>query len=504
VATATTSTPLVAGRTEVEGSVAIDVVNQADLQLIKTAESTTVNAGASIGYTLTVVNAGPSDVRHAVVSDALPDGFTIDPTLSDCPDPQTTPVDETQAQPWVTPGSGTVVACRVGALAAGTSASVRIVADTNYLVSTGLITNQAMVGSLSPDPDWSNNAATADVTVTRLTDLAISVAVSTTTPTAGQDITFTGFVANNGPSAALNTTGDTVFPVGFVPVSVDVPFNDCTWTPAAPSDPYAAAWQDVSYSLHCVPQFPGVGWEPGGSATNLVVMHIPGDTPAGAYSGTSTVTTDTPETTLTNNTVTLHLVVQHVSDTQVVKTLVSPDPMVAGQPATWRLTASNAGPSVADNLVISDAVPAGMTYVSAQVEGGAACPAPGIEAGQEVVRCPVGQVDIGPANTVSVLVTFAVDSTTAGQNLCNTAIVGSGSLDPDASNNQSAACGVAVAAAATGPGNETINAGTGGSLAPTGPWLIGLVSAAALLGGLAGAIGLARRARPAPRSACCQ
>jgi len=510
-ATVTTDTPLINSKTQVEGLATVDVINQADLTLVKTPDAPAVNAGGSMGYTLTVINTGPSDVAHAVVTDALPANFTFNATASDCTSPQTTPVDETQAVPAITTGPGAVIACRVGAVAAGASASVHVVADAAYTLASGTATNQATVGSLSPDPDWSNNTASAVVDVTRLTDLATSASVSTTTPAAGQDITFTGFAVNNGPSAAVNTSGTTVFPPGFVPVSVDVPNNICTWDPPPPTDPQTAPWQDVSYTLTCVPAIPGWPWEPGGSATNVVVMHVPGDTPAGTYAGTSHITSDTPETTLSNNDTSLQVHVQHVSDTHVTKTLISPNPMVAGQPATWRLTAVNDGPSVADNVVISDAVPPGMSYASATIEGGAACPAPGVESGQVVMRCPVAQLDIGDANAVSVLVTFNVNGTTTGQNLCNTAFVGSGSLDPDALNNQSQACGVTVAGPPGGGGSggggqgggsgggKGPAVGTGGSAQASGPQAIGFALAAMLLVGAATAALVVRQRRPAHR-----
>ena len=452
-AVVTTDTPLVGGGEEVTDTAAVDIVEIADLQLVKTPDEDTVNAGGTIGYTMTVINAGPSGVEHAVITDSLPEGFTLDTTQSDCPPPQTTPDDETAAQPQVPDGPGIEIACRVGAVDAGQSVSIRIVATTPATMeATPVVTNTATVGSLANEADPSNNTATADVAVERLTDLAISSAVSTTTPAAGQDITFTGFVVNNGPSSALNTTGDTVFPAGFVPVSFDVPFNACSWSPAPPADPATAPWQDVQYTLHCQPQSPPQQFEPGGAATDVVVMHVPGDTPAGTYSGSSTVRSETPETRLDNNTTQVEVVVQHVSDLSVVKTLVDPDPLQANRPATWRLTVSNDGPSVADQVVVSDAVPAGMTFVSAGIEGGAACPPPeqfDTPNGdtETILRCPLGTMDVGAS--ASILVTFGVGADQEGADLCNEAIAGSGSLDPDAPDNVDEACGTVVAPPAT-------------------------------------------------------
>ncbi|MCG7286905.1 hypothetical protein MHY85_13080 [Cellulomonas sp. ACRRI] len=453
-ATVTTATPLIDDGDPTipadtrTATAAVDVVEIADLQLTKTPDTATAAAGGSTGYTLTVVNAGPSDVEHAVVFDQLPAGFALDAAASTCPAPQTAPEDETQAQPQLPPGPGRV-ACRVGDLDAGASATVRIVARTDATLSPGTATNTAVVGLLANDTDTDNNQATADVEVIRLTDLAITGSVSTTTPAAGQDITYAEVATNAGPSTAVDTRGVTTFPPGFVPVSWDVPFNDCTWDPPAPANPRDTPWQDVSYTLTCVPMTPGAAWEPGGAATNRTVMYIPGDTPSGTYRASSSIASDTPETVLENNTATLDVTVQHVSDLEVAKDLVEPDPLQAGQTATWRILVVNHGPSLAENVVVSDDVPAGMTYVAAQVEGGAACPPPEQYAtadgdSETILRCPVP--DLAPDAQAALLVSFAIDRDRTGQDLCNAVLVGSGSLDPEAGDNQAQAC-----SAVTGP-----------------------------------------------------
>ncbi|MCL2091990.1 MAG: hypothetical protein FWH11_12475 [Micrococcales bacterium] len=490
---------------------AVDIVELADLRLTKIPDQGTVVAGNPVGFTLTVTNAGPSDVEHVVVTDVLPVGFTLDAAASDCPAPQTAPQDETLAQPQVPAGPGQWIACRVGAVAAGQSVSIRIVATTDETLSPGPLTNTATVGSLTHEVDPSDNTTTADVTVQRLTNLAVASAASTSTPTAGQDITLTGFAVNNGPSTAVGTTGDTTFPPGFVPVSFDVPWNDCTWSRSTdpgtvvvpPTEPRSVPYDgSFSWVLHCEPMTPGAQWEAGGAATNVVVMHIPGDMPTGTYTGTSVIGSTTPETRLDDNTTTQTFVVGHVSNMSVTKTLV--DPMQAGRPATWRLTVTNAGPSVADNVVVSDAVPPGMTFASAATRDGRSCPVPLLRDTEPIVECPMGSLE--PGQSASALVTFDVSTRTVGDRLCNTALVGSGSLDPDATDNQSRACAAATAPTPTPP-DETdpdpertapvVDGSTGpAGLAVTGPSATLLAAALlALAGGLCWRLAARRHAR---------
>lgn len=450
VATATSTTPDLQGApTSVQAAAPVDVVEQADLRLLKVADTTVVDpdgvpvapVGGSVGFTLTTVNAGPSDVEQAVVEDTLPVGLALDPAAS--PGCAVTGTDGQGRQQ---------VRCTVGAIAVGGSVATRVVATTASTDVPREVENTATASSGATDPQPGDNTATARVRLARVADVAITSTVSTTTPAAGGQLTYTGFTINNGPSAAWDVTGVTTFPPGLVPVSWDVPFNTCTWNRPPPADPQAAAWEDFSYVLSCAATDPTGPFEPGVATTSVVVLQIPGDTPAGDYPARVVVATPTPETTLDNNETAQTVTVQHVSDTRVVKTLVEPNPMQAGRPATWRLTVTNDGPSVAENVVVSDNVPAGMSYVSAVREAGGECPAPEQYSTadgdtEEIVRCPLETLDVG--ESASVLVTFGVDAGTTGQELCNTALVGSGSLDPVADDNDDRTCGTVTAPPAT-------------------------------------------------------
>ena len=450
-ATGLTRTPELGSAWQATGVTTFDIIERADLQLIKTADVTQVIAGGPAGYTLTVLNAGPSDAAHVIVYESLPHGFTLDPHASQCVAPAQVELDALPAQAGEIP-------CWIGELAAGASTSIHIVATTDPAM-TGVSPltkmtlpnlNRARVAAQTIDPDLTNNTDVVNVYVGRETDLSVAGSTNTYSPVAGQEVTFFGLTANNGPSTAVNTTGVTRFPPGFVPVSFDVPYNNCSWDPPAPTNPHAQTWRNVSYTLTCKPQVVGQEWEAGGVVTNSVVMFVPRDTPAGPYAGTSLVTNDTPELDETNNVTSIEMVVQHVSDTRVNKELITP--LLAGGPATWRVTVTNDGPSVAQNVMLSDAVPPGMTYRAASIEGGPNCPSPLVNQypggdTDVMVRCPMGTLGVGESATA--LITFDIDPGQAGKTLCNEALVGSGSLDPDATNNRFEVCTVAQRPPAT-------------------------------------------------------
>jgi uncharacterized repeat protein (TIGR01451 family) len=118
----------------------------ADLALAKEADVSSVNPGQTFHYLLTVTNAGPATAHGVAVSDPLPPGVTL--------------VDATPSQGSC---SGTsTVACDLGDLAAGDQATVDLTVTGN---AAGNVTNTASVTSATPDPDGSNNQASATVTV---------------------------------------------------------------------------------------------------------------------------------------------------------------------------------------------------------------------------------------------------------------------------------------------------------------------------------------------------
>ncbi|MCL2423695.1 MAG: DUF11 domain-containing protein, partial [Micrococcales bacterium] len=447
-AVVTSSTPNLAGNpTSLRPSAVVDVIAEADLRLIKVADDTVVYAGGKTSFTLTVVNAGPSVATDVTVIDTLPVYFDL--VAADSPGCQTISG---------TPATGVTVECALGDVGLSESVPVRIFASLDYWggrapgchpgapcdpVYPMTVTNSATVTSSSFDPDLGNNDASADVEAARLADHAIIGSVSTDTPSAGGMVVYNAISVNNGPSVADDAYGVSTFPPGFVPMEQNptgVPGNECTWDPPAPANPQTVPWSNTQYTLSChgfdVPPW-FIVFEPGIPLASQVSMWIPADTPPGEYTTEVMVGTTTPESNTENNTAVIPVNVQQVSDLSVTKTLV--DPMLAGRDATWRVVVTNNGPSVADNVMVTDYMPDQMSFVSAQVEGGAQCVMP-TSTDETAVSCPVGVLGVGQSAVV--VVTFAVPLNAAGTEQCNAVLVGSASLDPDASNNQAKVCSV--------------------------------------------------------------
>ncbi len=86
----------------------------------------------------------------------------------------------------------------------------------------------------------------------------------------------------------------------------------------------------------------------------------------------ATVRSDTPDPNAANNRAEVTLTVAGFADLSLTKS-DAPDPVIAGTNITWTLTLSNGGPSTAKNVVVHDAVPAGVVVISVNGSNGATC-----------------------------------------------------------------------------------------------------------------------------------
>jgi uncharacterized repeat protein (TIGR01451 family) len=109
----------------------------------------------------------------------------------------------------------------------------------------------------------------------------------------------------------------------------------------------------------------------------------------------------------------------------------SVDPVLAGNKVTYTITASNAGPSTAQNVTVTDTLPAGTTYVSG-VDGNGATICTLVQADQVV--CALGALNPNQSKAVFLTVLVA-PSVPDGTVLHNSVTVAATTPDPNAANN---------------------------------------------------------------------
>jgi uncharacterized repeat protein (TIGR01451 family) len=104
----------------------------------------------------------------------------------------------------------------------------------------------------------------------------------------------------------------------------------------------------------------------------------------------------------------------------------SADPVIPGDPLTYTLTITNAGPSDASSVTVVDTLPSAVTFVSSNP------PAPTCDLAGATLTCALGALAAGGNATVTIDVTVNDDATDV---IVNTASVSGDETDPNPVNN---------------------------------------------------------------------
>ena len=212
----------------------------------------------------------------------------------------------------------------------------------------------------------------------------------------GQNITYTITITNTGALAAANTFVSDPTPPGLTPVSVSG--GGCSAFPCA------------------------VGTiNPGGSLAITAVYNVPAGYPSASISNTASVSTSSPESNLANNSATAITPVSNtaVADLSILK--AGPANASFNDIVDFTVIVTNNGPNTAMNVVISDATPSNLAFVSNT--GGCTTPYP----------CTIPS--LATNSQVSILSRYRVIADTG--TIVNTSTVTSSASDPAPGNNAS-------------------------------------------------------------------
>ncbi len=355
-----------------------------DFALTKSTTVPAVYPGVTIPYTLTVTNNGPLDSPGgANVVDVLPAGVSF------------------VSAPGCTEASGTVT-CAVGTLAVGASRSFTLtVRASNPYTGASPLVNQAEVQAIG-DTNAANNRGTATTPyepAATPTDFALTKTTTVSAVDPSGVIPYTLTVTNTGP---LDSPGGAnvvdVLPAGVTFVS-------------APGCAYAAG------TVTCAVGALAVG------ATKSFVLTVKANSPYdGATPLANTARVEASgDTNPSNNTGTA---------TSCVKTDLSisistqSKVVIPGTDISWLITTTNNGPAVANNVVVTDELPRGVTFVSA----------PGCLLIADVVTCNLGSIGVGVSAPITL--TVRVNAPYDGSSpLVNSARAAGDCVDIDPPNN---------------------------------------------------------------------
>jgi uncharacterized repeat protein (TIGR01451 family) len=373
----------------------VGIVGTADLAITNTPSSPTVLAGSNVTLTGVITNQGPSAAAGPVFTEDIPFGTTFQSVSA--------PAGWSCYYPAVGATTGTVECVDNFPLGVNSPATFLVVVNVPLATLAGtVITATDNVFSATPDPNYSNNSASTTFTVATAgqADLAVTSFASPNPVTQGNNITYTQSVTNNGPSTVTNGT------VTSVTFTDTIPTN----TTLAQAFVAPTGWTCNAIAVGGTGTFTctlnaGQTLVPGASVNFPLVVKVNVGTASGTTI-TNTANVNMPcsaalDPNCANNTASTNVVVASPTQSSVTATkTAAPDPVNQGSTLTYTLTVTNSGPAVAQNVVVTDPLPAEVTYIPNSYST-----TMGSCSGTTTVTCALGNLAVGSTAVITINVT---------------------------------------------------------------------------------------------------
>lgn len=380
--------------------------SSADLSVLKSVNLATVPAGEVLTYQLEVVNGGPVTATSLTLRDTL---LTL---INNAAGPTGAGyVGQTVTRQGVasavtcssaTQGAtGRVLTCTIPSLPVCTAGVDCPVVEVSIRPggNGGARVNRAhIISNDVADPALANNVAEVSSTVEARADVRITKTDTPDPATAGQNLTYVLAAINDGPSQAANVVVLDSLPLGvlFVSASGAAPVT-CPVTPT-PNTVTTAGNRVVECAMGAI--------NSGAQRTVTVIVR-----PGSAQRGTSIenigrVSTTTVEPTTpgdTNNRVTATTAINNPTLDLLVNKTDSVDPLSVGSNTVYTITVTNNGPSDAENVLVTDQLPAaGLSYQSHTISAGVCGTVPAVGAVGGTLACTVSRIAAGSTTTITV------------------------------------------------------------------------------------------------------
>jgi len=399
-----------------------------DLSVTNVVSAAAIQAGNNVTFTQSVTNNGPTAADGVVYMAPIPASCTY--------------VSMSVPPGWtcITPAVGGtgVVICTTPTLANAATANFSLVVNAFNGTPAGYIVSETnSVSSNTPDSNPANNKATATTIVEAspaadtFADMAVTIAESTSVPVPGANVVYTNTISNLGSFTANVPT-----------FSMTVPANETFQSMPAPP----AGWTCITPPVNGTGTITcsGSTLASGASFSLPITMKVNAGATAGtSLSATSSVSSNSRDPYLPNNTATIPATVVAAGSGDVAITIAnSPNPVSPGDNYTYTAVATNNGPAAAANDTVTIPVPAGTGFVSLTPPAGWSCVTPAVGSSGNIT-CTIASFAANATATFSPVVQVK-PTTAAGTTLTCNATIATTSTDSIAANNSASTSNLVV------------------------------------------------------------
>lgn len=310
-----------------------------DVGISKTASGTPV-AGGEITYRITVTNTGQGQARDVSVADTMPSELSLVPGSFD---PGTSGVSLTQ--------NGQDLVFDVGILEPGQTET--FIFDVAIATSaTANVVNTAVISTTDIDNDSSNDSSSISAVVQNQVDLVLSKTVDPSSAVPGDDEIVYTFVISHASGSISDAHGVMVtdmIPAGLTGTVVDAPDADST--------DFTAGVVTVGYDTI-----------PIGETRTFTIRADVNEAAVGTITNLGSVDSSGTELNPSDNSDNATITLTPDFDVVVTKSVNDSTPSPS-ESITYTVALNNQGPSTAPNVVLSDTIPSGLTFVTGSLQG---------------------------------------------------------------------------------------------------------------------------------------